>query len=114
MKFMIYHISTPGEWDEIKLKEFYQPESFASEGFIHCSTLEKIEESANRFFLGKSEIVILCIDEKKVKDEIVYEDLYNSGYEFPHIYGKLNINSVIKVITAKSNNNGEFNIAELR
>ena len=110
---MIYHILNVNEWEESKSKKFYEPLSYAIEGFIHCSTLDKIEESANKFFNGKSEVVILCIDEERVKAEIVYEDLYNTGFEFPHIYGQLNLDSVIEVVIIKSEKNGEFKTSEL-
>lgn len=110
---MIYHILNVNEWEESKSKKFYEPLSYSIEGFIHCSALDKIEESANRFFRGKYEIVILCIDEERVKAEIIYEDLYNTGFEFPHIYGQLNLDSVVEVVKIKSKENGEFEFAEL-
>lgn len=110
---MIYHILEKSDWDASKSEKLYKPESFAADGFIHCSTFEKIEESANRFFKGKSEIAILCIDENKVKAEIIYEDLYDSGFEFPHIYGQLNLNSVFKIVFVKSESSGKFKTGEI-
>jgi uncharacterized protein (DUF952 family) len=33
-----------------------------------------------------------------VKPEIRYEDLYDAGQEFPHIYGPLNLDAVVDVL----------------
>ena len=110
---MIYHILNKKEWEDSRSNEFYLPETFAKEGFIHCSAADKVEESANRFFREKSEIVILCIDEDRVKADIIYEDLYNTGFEFPHIYGLLNLDSVVEAVIFKSEKNGEFKLGEL-
>ncbi|MEO6693721.1 MAG: DUF952 domain-containing protein [Ignavibacteria bacterium] len=95
---MIYHIANRKDWDDSKPNGKYKTGSLVEEGFIHCSPLEKLEETADKFFKGQFDLVILCIDEKKVTPDIIYEDLYNSNYKFPHIYGLLNTNAVVDFI----------------
>lgn len=105
---MIYHIAEREEWENSE--NYYCPLTFNTEGFIHCSTKEKICESANKFFKGKSGILLLSIDENKVTAEIKWEDLYSFNYKFPHIYGKLNKDSVISITEIYSDTNGEFKL----
>ena len=109
---MIFHITHKSYWERFAGKEFYEPESLVKEGFIHCSPAEKILESAKNFFKNHTGLLILCIDERKVKAEIKREDLYNTGYEFPHIYGKLNKDAVIGTAEFGKDINGEFSLPE--
>ena len=109
---MIYHIACRKELnDPLNISE-YEPASLKDEGFIHCSPLMKVEESANKFFNGKDELVVLCIDEKKIESKILWEDLCNSGINFPHIYGKLNKDAVVKSVRIESDDKGIFYIPE--
>jgi len=107
---MIYHIGYKKDWVDSKQTGEYKTESLDKESFIHCSPLEKLEESANNFFKGQTDLVILCIDESKVTSIIVSEDLYNANFKFPHIYGKLNVDAVLRVINIEADENGKFNL----
>jgi len=107
---MIYHIAHKKEWIESKKTGAYKTDSLGNEGFIHCSPLEKIEETANTFFKDQNDLTILCIDEKKVAPNIVWEDLYHTDFKFPHIYGKLNVDAVLRVIDIEVDENGKFNL----
>ncbi|MEP7146226.1 MAG: DUF952 domain-containing protein [bacterium] len=105
---MIYHIAQRKEWEDSLKNKWYETASLSSEGFIHCSPLEKLEESANNFFRGMNDLVLLCIDEDKVESFIAWEDLYNTNFDFPHIYGKLNLDAVMRVFEIKRNDHGIF------
>lgn len=93
---MILHITTKKDWEKAKEKNEYRGDTLDSEGFIHCSTPEQIDEVAQCLFKGKKDLMLLEIDETKVKSEIKYEDAEN-GKLYPHIYGPLNIDAVINV-----------------
>jgi uncharacterized protein (DUF952 family) len=105
---MILHISTRTDWEAAGA--FYAPASLESEGFIHCSTPEQILLPANAMFRGQEGLVLLCIDPARVTAEIVYEDCYESGQEFPHIYGRLNKEAVIKVVDFPPHRDGTFSL----
>ncbi len=109
---MIYHIIHKSDWVNTFGKEFYEPSSIVKEGFIHCSTAEKILDSCNNFFKHETGLLILCIDESKLRAEIKWEDLYDTGFNFPHIYGKLNKDAVIKTAEIWTDVNGEFVLPE--
>ena len=109
---MIYHITSLSSWLKALSDNRYETESLYVEGFIHCSPKEKITETAERFYKGGKDLLILCIDESKVESKIVYEDLYGHGYGFPHIYGMLNLEAVIDVKDLVCGENGLFILPE--
>jgi len=104
---MILHITTPGAWAQAQIVGAYRPASLASEGFIHCSTPGQVAGSANKHYAGQSEVLLLYIDENRLTAEVRYEDL-NAGDLFPHIYGPLNLDAVIKVASYEPGADGRF------
>ncbi len=107
---MILHIIENEEWFKAKELEIYMPPSLKTEGFIHCSTIEQSLEVANLFFEGYTNLLILCIDPSKLESKYVYEDLIQSGKLYPHIYGPLNIDAVIKVVEFPASSSGKFDV----
>jgi uncharacterized protein (DUF952 family) len=103
----ILHITQRHEWEQAKNLGTYRSNTLDSEGFIHCSTLIQVIGSANRFFKGQTDLVILKIDIDRVTPEIRYEGA-DSGNLFPHIYGELNIDAVIGSIDLESHPDGSF------
>lgn len=92
---MIYHIVPQTEWKKAKTAGTYAPESLKTDGFIHCSNRYQLWLVATFLYKGRDDLIILYIDENLVEAKLRYEDLKRHG-EFPHIYGPLNINSVVK------------------
>ncbi|WP_427340757.1 DUF952 domain-containing protein [Caloranaerobacter sp. DY30410] len=64
----------------------------------------------NNNFKGEHGLILLCIDEDKIIAELKWEDLYNEGREYSHIYGELNIDSVIKVFPFEPKKDGYFKL----
>lgn len=83
----IFHIAEPGEWDSEAHE--YVAASFATEGFIHCSTADQLGGVVEAFYQGRTDMIVLTIDADLVSNVLVYEDLYDHGAEFPHIYGPI-------------------------
>lgn len=42
------------------------------------------------------ELVLLCIDQEKLEAEVKWEDGDSCGRSYPHVYGLINFNAVIK------------------
>ncbi len=64
-------------------------------GFIHLSTREQVEGTANRFYADVDQLVLLTVDAVKVPSKIVWEPPSpDSDVLFPHIYGPLPISAV--------------------
>ena len=95
---IIYHITTKNEFEIAKAKGFYEAESLAIEGFIHCSKAEQVEGVLSRYFKNKTNLVKLVLDSEKIDSKLIYEYSPSVQEEFPHIYGKINLNSIIDVV----------------
>jgi uncharacterized protein (DUF952 family) len=94
---IIYHITRREAWEQAKLAGSYSTETFATEGFIHCSKPDQVVQVANLRFRGLAGLVLLSIDTNKVAAPIVYENLEGGRQMFPHIYGALNVDAVVAV-----------------
>lgn len=111
---IILHIITKTDWEQAQKGGGYTPPSLASEGFIHCSTIEQTADTANLFFKEQKDLLLLSIDTFQLESPLVYEapagmpnDENRSG-QFPHIYGHLNLNAVVKVTSFPFNSEGIF------
>ncbi len=91
---IIYHIVLHETWEILKDKDFYEAESLKAEGFIHCSFANQLENVLKRYYEGVKEVIILKIDSEKLTSKLVNESSTNDEI-YPHIYGKINLNSVI-------------------
>jgi uncharacterized protein (DUF952 family) len=104
----IFHITKRGEWERAKREGTYQTPSLTSEGFIHCSTSDQVVRTANRLFRGQMGLVLLEIDTRLVQAEIRYENCEGGQEAFPHIYGALDPDSVVHVVTFEPGEDGIF------
>ncbi len=90
----IYHIVLPEVWEKFKDEKFYEADSLASEGFIHCSFADQLEAVLQRYYKGAEQVLILTIDTEKLTSKLVEEPSTNNEI-YPHIYGQINLDSVI-------------------
>jgi uncharacterized protein (DUF952 family) len=100
---LIFHIAGKAEWQPAVESGVYEPPSLATEGFIHCSTVDQVVESANRFFRGRQDLVLLSIDTERLKGAVRFEKPANPEDArrrklFPHIYGPLSLSAVIQTL----------------
>jgi uncharacterized protein (DUF952 family) len=94
---IIYHIVTIADWEQQKNNELYIHPSLAIEGFIHSSTAAQLAATINRYYAGQEKVIVLHIDVTKLQPELVYELAPSVNEYFPHIFGELNIDAVVKV-----------------
>ena len=93
----IYHVTTLKEWEAAKIKNEYTPVNFEQEGFIHCSVEKQIPGVLERFYKGQTGLVKLKIEKEKVQRPVLFELAIDLDELFPHIYGALNLDSVVEV-----------------
>jgi uncharacterized protein (DUF952 family) len=93
---IIYHITTVEEWEAAKYSGSYSAPSLKEEGFIHCSQAKQVDGVLARYFRGKTNLIKLTIDSDRLTSPIKYELAPSIHEEFPHIYGPLNPDAVIK------------------
>ena len=111
----IYHIVARDDWDAALAAGSYRPPSLEAQGFVHCSTREQVVETANRFFHGQDGLVLLCIQASRLRPPLRYEPPDMQGHTastqqalFPHLYGALNPEAVVRVLPFPSRADGSF------
>lgn len=110
---MIFHLLSRSEWELARRRGDYRPPSLAAEGFIHCSTIAQVIDTANLFFRGQRGLLVLRIDERKLTARLAFEAPVISGdarpqARFPHLYGPLNLDAVIDAIEVPCGADGLF------
>jgi len=94
---MIYHVTTKSQWEEAISKGFYEVESLQTEGFIHMSKIDQVEGVLNSYYQNVPNLVLLHVEETKLIAEIKFELSPSVNQEFPHVFGAINIDAVVKV-----------------
>jgi uncharacterized protein (DUF952 family) len=107
---MIYHITTRQAWKQAKAEGAYTADSLKSEGFIHCSTAAQVQATANRFFHGSQDLVLLHIDDLLLGSALIYENLEGGTELFPHLYTVLPLGAIREVQNLPPNADGGFEI----
>ena len=114
---IIFHIARSERWanryagadgEKQATAGWYRPEMFPIEGFVHCSTADQVIKVADTRFRGQTGLVLLCLDTNKVKAEVRYENLEGGQELFPHIYGEINTNAVVRVAEFEPGEDGYF------
>ena len=93
---MIYHVTTKTQWNEAEQKGFFDEPSLQAEGFIHNSTEAQVPGVLERYYKGKTDLILMHIDETKLVAELKYELAPSVNEMFPHIFGVINLDAVVK------------------
>jgi len=104
----IYHITTRITWEQARTQGAYAADTLATEGFIHCSTGEQVEGTLNRYFRERRDLLLLEIDPLKIAAQLRYELAH--GELYPHIYGPIPSDAVLKTHTLEPNLDGSFRL----
>lgn len=105
----IFHIAEPGPWNGTFP---YAPPSLEAEGFVHCSTDGQLVRVADELYAGRTGLTLLVIDARAVAGRLVYEDSYDLGEEFPHIYGPIEAPDVLEIRDFEPSETGRFTLPE--
>lgn len=104
----IYHITTLFSWDAAIAAGAYAADTLATEGFIHCSTGTQVEATLNRYFWGRSGLVLLEIEPEQLTSPLRYEPAH--GELYPHIYGPIPRAAVVAVHHLEPSVDGSFTL----
>lgn len=110
MTGLLYHITTVSAAERADAAGNYRHQSLEAEGFIHLSTLDQLLIPANERYAGRQDLVVLVIDRSSLSDDLVFEDSYGSGIEFPHLYRHLDWSSVVEVVEFPCGEDGRFTL----
>ena len=112
---IILHITERRSWQSAQVAGAYRAASLDTEGFIHCSTAEQVVRVANSFYKGQTDLVLLCIEAERLQATLKWEQPIpsndpHSSELFPHIYGAINLEAVVRVVEFPPNTNGTFTL----
>ena len=109
---IIYHLILEADWEWAQTTGEVKPTSLAEEGFIHCSQDEaQMLAVSNRIYAGLDGLLTLEVDTGRLSWPVKYE-LSRSGEIYPHIYGPLNTDAVVKVQTMTVSADGSFSLGQ--
>ena len=94
---MIYHIAIKDEWEAASRTGTYWPSQPPQSLFIHLSFESQVIETANRWFLGRRDLLLLQVDDSKLGDALRVEANLPGGEKFPHLYRQLKTSEVVSV-----------------
>tara|TARA_B100001123_G_scaffold8821_2_gene10923 strand:- start:858 stop:1193 length:336 start_codon:yes stop_codon:yes gene_type:complete len=93
---LIYHLTYKRSWEAAKPTGEYAAPSLADEGFIHCSKdITQLLKVSARLYPGDENLLVLDVDLDKLTSPIK-EEPSRSGEIYPHIYGMLNADAVVR------------------
>src|SRR5512138_2989515 len=103
---MVYHIATRRAWHAAQQRGDYRPESFETDGFIHCSTGTQVLPVADKYYPGRGGLLVLTIEPARLSSDLKWEPPSDGapppgvpeGEQFPHIYGPINLDAIVKVL----------------
>ena len=112
-KKYIYKICDQKTWEIAEKKGVFKGSGIdLTDGFIHFSTSEQVNETAKLHFKGIKNLLLIKVNTEKL--EIKWETSRNNKL-FPHLYDVMQLNNVVSVFELKldKNNNhilpSEFN-----
>ncbi len=102
-----HHLVPLDEWAAQQNNPGYRPSTLESEGFTHCTDLiDELVAVGNRYYRDDPRpFVALEIDCDRVSAPIVYDD---PALMFPHVYGPIEIEAVIRVLMVERDSDGTF------
>lgn len=104
---LTWHLALRASWDSQRRSPLYRPESFADDGFIHCTDgEERLLVPANAYYRHDARAyVALVIELARVTATVRYDD---DACIYPHIYGPLEVDAVGEVREARRAADGTF------
>jgi uncharacterized protein (DUF952 family) len=108
---MILHIVSRSGWAQAERDGAYLAASLRHEGFIHFSLPSQVIGTANRFYTGQTDLVLLVVDPARLRLELRLEpplEAPDSDLRFPHLYGALNLDAVVRVVAFPPDSDGHW------
>lgn len=116
MSSIIYHLAFRADWEAGLAAGEYRAPSLAEEGFIHASGDEdQMLRVAARLFAGRADLLALDVDTERLpNDSPVIREPARSGELYPHVYGPISPDSVVRVraLVPDADNPGVFTLAD--
>lgn len=97
----LFHLFQSDEFDPPT-----SPESLHSEGFVHLCTAGQLLRTADRWFAQAQTLKVAVLDSRQLGEHLKWEDLYDHGEQFPHLYAPIPAAAVAGVAVMPRNQDG--------
>jgi uncharacterized protein (DUF952 family) len=95
MNGKIYKIVAVQEWIRAEKAGLFKGSAADDrDGFIHFSGPHQVRETAERYFRGQEELVLVAADAASLGEALKW-DVSRGGQKFPHLYGALPMSAVV-------------------
>ncbi|CUU58657.1 Uncharacterized conserved protein, DUF952 family [Parafrankia irregularis] len=107
---MICHLVSRSEW--AAGADGYRPASLGDEGFVHFSAPELVLETANLYYRGRTDMLLVVVDPQGLTAPLRWEPAAGpadrGGALFPHLYGPIDAAAVRVVVPLPCAPDGSF------
>ena len=108
----IYKILTPDQWsDALAEGSFKGAPIDLADGYIHFSTAEQVEETADKHFRNTGNLLLAAFDGATFGDKLRWE-ASRGGALFPHLYAELDPKLALEVYDLPQNEDGRHQFPE--
>lgn len=108
---ILVHLCGAGEWSRARARGGIRPGASGNADFIHLSKSDQVHLPANRFYPGRDDLVLLHIDPALLDSPVRWEPGVATDPDsmlFPHLYGPLPVQAVIRVTAYPPSPDGTF------
>jgi uncharacterized protein (DUF952 family) len=105
---IIYVLISGVDYQKSLASGSYTPESLANAGFIHASPAAQLTRVANKYYKEVEDVRVLIVDLAKITSPVKWEPA--TGGLYPHIYGPMNMDAVVRQCAIHPGLDGVFDI----
>ena len=95
----ILHITPRAKWEQAGIEGDCRGDTLATEGFLRCCTSDQIAGVYGRYVRGQTDLLLLRINPERLAPPLNWESPPGSEVVSPHLYGPLNLDAVVEIVT---------------
>ncbi|AYA35923.1 DUF952 domain-containing protein [Hymenobacter oligotrophus] len=108
---MLYRVAELPDWQRAQQTGFFASADLQAEGFIHTSERHQLLDTANRYYPGRTDIVLLELDEATLGAAgvpVKREWAESRGQFFAHVFGAIPLGAVRRTLPFAPAPDGTF------
>ena len=103
----LYKILSGTEWQQVLAAQALAGFGIdLTDGFIHLSSGDQVKETVQRYFSGRDDLMLVSIDGCFLGESLRWEES-RGGASFPHVYGVITMEAIVKAETLPLGSDGE-------
>ncbi|MEO0635436.1 MAG: DUF952 domain-containing protein [Pseudomonadota bacterium] len=95
---LIYKLSPRKEWEVVEAEGVFTGAPVdVADGFIHFSTAETVDETANKWFADVEDVLLISVETDRLDQAKLKYEPSRGGALFPHLYAPMPMDAVVGV-----------------